>query len=449
MSKFDLREYKKYLDGKGRLITIGKEVSIVHEMAAVLKKINGETGVFFEKIKGYDMPAVSGLTGNRQDWADYFGTGINLIREKIQTAMDNPIPWKVVENAPCQEVEIDPPANLLDFIPAPKFSEKDSGHFLTAGLVFVKEEETGNMHMSVRRMQLNDDGTLSVLIESPGLWNRYVEAEKQGKDLEMAVVIGVHPLLILASQINSYLYKGDKMAVAGALAGEAVPVVKCKTIDVMVPAYAEIVIEGKMLANVRKTEGPFGELAGYYGPASDQPILKINKITHRTNPWFQVIGAGTAEHKLPSALNREVVLYNTVKQVVPGVKDVHITVAGSGRFHGIVSINKQFEGEGRTAIIAALASNKDMKHVVVVNDDVDIFDPADVEWAISSRVQADQDVVIISEARGCPLEPSNNIRGVSAKMGIDATYPLKYKEQFERIYIPGIDTLNLDEYIKK
>lgn len=436
MSILNLRSYKEELDKNNRIITIKKEVNPVHEMAAFLKKVNGKTSLYFEKVLGYKMPVISGMCGNREDWCHFFGVNNTGLRERIKAAIDSPIPWEIVAKASCQEIEIDPPDKLLDFFPVPKFHEKDSGHFITAGVVFVKERNTGNLHSSIRRLQVNNDGSISILIESPGLWERYISAEKQGQDLEIAVALGLHPIILLASQLNSQLYTLDKMTVAGSLAGEAIPMVPCKSIDLLVPAEAEIVIEGKMLASIRKTEGPFGELAGYYGPASEQPLIKISKITHRKNPWFQVILPGSTEHKLPNALIREVILHETVKKVVTGTKDVHLTMPGSGRFHGIISIDKQFEGEGKTAIMAALSSNKDLKHVIVVNDDVDIFNPADVEWAIASRVQADLDLLVIEGARGCPLEPSHNIRGISAKLGIDATYPLAYKEKFSRINIP-------------
>jgi 2,5-furandicarboxylate decarboxylase 1 len=144
---------------------------------------------------------------------------------------------------------------------------------------------------------------------------------------------------------------------------------------------------------------------------------------------------------------RELTLFLHVKHLVPSVKAVHVPVSSGGRFHAIIAIDKKFEGEGKSAIMAGLSANKDYKHVIVVNDDVDIFDPLDVDWAIATRVQADQDVVIIPPARGCPLEPSNNIRGVSAKMGIDATYPLSHKEYFERTKIPGYEKIRIEDYI--
>lgn len=448
MNSFDLRDFKTWLEGRHRLLTIKKEVNIIHEMAAVFKKVNGETGLFIPAVKGYDIPVVSGMCGNRRDWADYFKIEHNRLREVLSRAIYNPIPWQVVSEGYCQEEVLPPSSNLLDWLPVPKFSELDSGHFITAGVVMVRESDTGLIHTSIRRMQVNMDGTLSILIESPGLWERYKLCEAQGNDLELAIVIGVHPLVLLASQTNSQLFAVDKLAIAGALAGEMLPVVKCKTIDLVVPADAEIVIEGRMLASARKTEGPFGELAGYYGPATEQPYVQIQCITHRRNPWFQVIAPGSTEHKLPNALMREVVLFDTVRRIVPGVTDVHLTMPGSGRFHAVIAINKLHEGEGKTAIMAALASNKDLKHVVVVDDDVNIYNAAEVEWAIASRFQAQQDLVVVNGARGCPLEPSHNLRGVSDKLGLDATAPVEQRAVFERIHIPGIDELNLDDYLE-
>lgn len=416
-------------------------------MAAVLRRVGGETGVMFTDIEGYEMTAVSGLCGNRQDWADYFGTDFKGLRDKIRRALQNPMPWTVVNNAPCQEIEYPPSLDLLKTFPIPKFSEFDSGHFITAGVVIVKEPITGNIHLSIRRLQVNADGTVSVLIESPGLMDQYLQTEAQGQDLEMAVAIGLHPLLLLASQVNSQLFPVDKVGVAGALAGKSVPVVKCKTVDVLVPADAQIILEGRLIAKKRQVEGPFGELAGYYGPASDQPYMQITRVTSQKDPWFQVISPGSSEHKLCGAFIREIILMDAVSKVVPGVSDANVTMGGGGRFHAVVAINKQFEGEGKTALLAALGSNKDFKLIVVVNDDIDIFNPADVEGAIASRMQADEDVIIIPGARGSSLEPSHNLRGLTAKMGIDATYPVKESARFARIKTPGMENVRISDYL--
>lgn len=447
MADFNLRAYAEELQRRGRLLTIRRKVTPVFEMAAIMRHVAGETGLMFTDIEGFAGKTVSGLNGNRQDWADFFGTNISGVREHISNALANPLPWTVVTHAPCQEIEYPQPLDLLKTFPIPKFSEFDSGHFITAGVVMIKEPDTGNLHMSIRRLQVNHDHTISVLIESPGLMDHYLKSEAAGQDLEMAVVIGLHPVLLLASQINSQLFPVDKVAVAGAMAGSPVPVVKCQTVDILVPADAEIVLEGKLIAHQRQVEGPFGELAGYYGPATDQPYMEITKVTSKPEPWYQAISPGSSEHKLGGAFIREIVLLEAVRRVVPGVQDANVTMGGGGRFHAIVSINKQFEGEGKTALLAALGSNKDFKLVVVVNDDIDIFNVNEIEGAIASRMQADEDIIIIPGARGSSLEPSHNLRGVSAKLGIDATYPLKAADRFARIRTPGMEDLNLNDYL--
>lgn len=430
---FSIREYKEYLETCSRLITVQESVNMETEVPDILRAVNGETGLFFEQLIGYNMPIISGLCGNREDLAHYQQVDSNELRNRIAQAIAYPIPWQIIDKGVCQEEQVNLLSNLVDIFPIPKFNEGDSGPFITAGNIMVWDKRSKKITSSVRRLQVNDDNSLSILIESPGLLKKFLDTEAGAENMDIAVVLGVHPFLTLASQLNSQLYNKDKIAVAGALLGGPIPMVKCQTIECYVPADAELIIEGKILANVRHSEGPFGELAGYYGPSSQQPIIKISRITHRHNPWFQVISPGSTEHKLPGALMRELAILETLRHVVPEVKDVHVTMAGGGRFHAVVALANPQPGQGKTAIIAALASNKDLKHVIVVNDDVDIFDSQDVEWAVATRVQADLDVIIIPGCQGSPLEPSHTIRGFSAKMGIDATYPPDLKNLFTRI----------------
>lgn len=443
-----LRSHLEKLLKSGQLARIKKQVSAEFELGALLNKTKGTLPTFFDDVKGYQMPVVGGLCGDRDLIGGFLGADKKELIPAILAAMSNPLPSRLVPAGPCQEHVITNNIDLLKLLPIPKFHEKDAGHFITGGIILVRDPVLGRYFTSIRRMQFQSGNKLSVLIESPGLLEMYYQKEKQNQPLEFVILIGVHPVLTLTSQLNTQLYGLDKLGVAGALLGESVEMVKAKTVDLEVPAQTEIVLEGRMLPHKRMTEGPFGELAGYYGPASDQPYAEITAVTHRSNPIFQAIFPSSYEHKLPNAIMREVTLYLHVRHLVPSVKEVHVTMAGSGRFHAVISIAKRYEGEGKSAIMAALAANKDYKHVVVVNDDVDIWDPYDVEWAIATRVQADEDVVIIPPARGCSLEPSNNIRGVSAKMGIDATYPLAYANQFERVRIPGYDAINLEDYLE-
>lgn len=284
----------------------------------------------------------------------------------------------------------------------------------------------------MRRIQVNKEN-LSIFMTSSGLLNKFRSAEPDGKDLDIAIVIGSHPALLLASQLNSYLYDIDKVALAGAMTGVPVPMVKCQTVDCYVPADSEIIIEGKIVAGKRESEGPFGELADGFGKMSDKPVIHINRVTCQKNPWFQAIHPlSDDDHKLPGALMREVLLFDAVKRVLPSVKDVHFTLPGAGLFHAVVSIRKRREGQGKMAILAALGGYTALKHVVIVDDDVDIFDSTDVEWAVATRVQADRDVVIIDGVCGTSLDHSLTEYGTGSKMGIDATYPLSDKKKYLR-----------------
>ena len=380
------------------------------------------------------MPAVAGLCGNRPDIARFLDTTVDGIIPKLMGGLAAPKQPRLVKQGVCQEVVITKDIDLRQLLPVPTFHEFDSAPFITAGILAVRD---GGINLiSIRRMQMLEGNKLSILIESPGLWQKYAAAEKEGKPLEVAIMFGVHPLITLTSQINSAQYGVDKFAVAQALTSENIELVSGKTVDIPVLTSSEIVLEGRMIPHQRRTEGPFGEIAGYYGPASEQPYVEVSAVTMRRNPWFETIFPGSHEHKLPNALNREVGLFLTVANAVPGVQRVHVTMPGAGRFHAIVAIRKETDGDGKTAIYAALAANKDFKHVVVVDDDVDIFDPYDVEWALATRVQASRDVVIIPGAKGSTLDPSHLWQGVTDKMGIDATVPLKDRERMARPKIP-------------
>ena len=442
-----LRTFLEQLKRQNSLYLVKKPVNPQFELGAILKKTNGTVPTYFQKVEGYDVPAVGGVAGTRENFALALGVNKDELLAKITEAITNPGETRLMPFGPVQENVLTKGFDLGKLFPIPTFHEKDSGAFITAGVVVAKDPVFGRRFTSIRRMQLNGPNNLSILIESPGLIEQYYDYERRGQAMEVAVVLGVHPAIALGSQLPTQTFGLDKYNVTSRLLGEELPVVRCKTIDLEVPAEAEIVIEGRMLPNVRHPEGPFGELMGYYGPQTMQPVVEVTAVTFRNNPIFQVIFPSSYEHKLPNALMREVILLNHVRHVVPTVKDVHITMAGGGRCHAIISIKKTAEGQGKQAIFAALASNKDVKHVVVVNDDVDIFNPEEVEWAIATRVQADQDVIIIPGAQGTPLEPSHNLRGVSAKMGIDATYPVAERERFARTQIPGYNQIRLEDYL--
>jgi UbiD family decarboxylase len=440
-----LRYTLEQMDKMGRYLECDKEVDTVYELGGVLKHFNNRTPILFNKIKNQKMRAAGGLYGDR----DILYNLLNMTHEnrifKFMDAIANPQPYKVVKTGPVKENKIDRNIDLPRMLPITKFQEKDSSSFITAGVLVIKDPETGKHHTSIRRFQVNGRNEISALIASPKLTNDFLKLEEQGKAMEIAIVLGYDAPFLMASQISAETYGVDKYEVDSALRGEPLELVKCETVDLLVPAFAEIVLEGKIVPGKRELEGPFGELMGYYGPQNPHPIIEIDTITHRNDPIFQIAFPCKEEH-ISNGLIREVEMYYSLKNQVD-VKDVYVTEGGGYRFNAFASINKQKPGDGKSAIIASLGANRDLKQVVVVDEDVDIFNLQDIEWAITTRTQASLDFVTIPGAIGSGLEPSHGLRNITDKVGIDATKPLDDKtEKFERAFIPNYENIDIKKY---
>lgn len=430
---------------RGILYRIRKEVDPRFELGAIINSKYGKQPFLFEKIKGYQSMMAAGLGGDRDLMADSLSVHPTELIPKIIDSIVHPIPTTLRATGAVQENLVTGDFDLADLFPIPTFHADDSGAYYVSGVLVVKDLAGKKRFTSIRRMQYLGGNRTNILITSQELNEQYAHYEKLGEPMEIAVMFGVVPAVVLASQISTHLYHTDKLDVAGALLGQSLDVVRCKTVDLDVLAEAEIVFEGRMLPHEREMEGPFGELAGYYGFQTLQPVVEITAVTYRNNAINQTIFPSSFEERLPMALVREATLFSTVRQVVPNIKAVHISMGGVARYHAVIQIEKRSEGDGKQAALAAFASDKDLKHVVVVNEDVNIFDSDDVEWAIATRVQAASDVFIVSGAKGSPLESSHNLRGVSDKMGIDATYPLGQEKLFKRTSIPI--EINLADYL--
>lgn len=448
MEKQMLRATLNALKNIGNLKTCHVEVDPVYELGAVLKYYKNEVPVLFEKVKGHRMPVAGALFGDREIYYDVMGMTKEDRLFKMMAAVANPQPTKRLNKGPVTENIITSRIDLQRMFPIPKFHELDSSTYITSGIVVLKDPKTKKTHISVRRLQINGGNEISVLAASPLAQQQYSEMEELNKPLEIAVVLGYDHSLLLASQISSAIYGVDKYQVDSALRGEPLELVKCTSVDLEVPAYAEIVLEGIMPPHKRKVEGPFGELMGYYGGVAPHPIAEIKAVMHRNNPIFQVAFPCREEH-ISNGLIREMELYGALKNIVD-VVDVNVTVSGGCRFHAVASIRQKSPGQAKSAIITALGNNKDLKHVVIVDDDVDIYSHDAVEWAIATRFQAGQDLVVIPGAVGSVLDPSNGLRGITDKMGLDATRPTgEQAEKFYKAVIPGYETVKIDRYFPK
>lgn len=445
MEKQMLRACLDKLEKEYGMLTCNVPVDPKFELGAVQEKVGNHQPILFKNVKGSSVPIISGMFGNRDMFYDFTGTTREGRIQKYLDGIANPIPPKVLQTGPVKENIIKKNIDIGKILPLPTFHEHDSSSFITAGVLVVKDPDTGVTATSIRRMQYNGGNNLSVLVTSPYLSGQMKELFAQKKDLECALVIGYDYYYCLASQLSSAQYGLDKHWYDGGLRGEPLEVVKCETVNLEVPAYAEMVIEGVIPYNEDAVEGPFGELMGYYGEVKKHPVMKITAVTHRNNPIFQISAPCKEEH-LSNGLIRDVETYANISRFV-SVNDVNITIGGGGRFHAIVSINKKGPGDAKTALLAAFGATKDLKHCVIVDDDIDIFNADDVEGALAARVQASKDVFIVPGAMGTGLDPSHLLEGTTDKVGIDATKPLGEEAiKFEKARIPGYENVNLDKF---
>jgi 2,5-furandicarboxylate decarboxylase 1 len=436
-----LRDWLDHLAARDRLAVIKPNVALKYELAAIAKRLDGVKATLFPHPDGHTMPVISGLVSDRQWIADAMGVEPAEVLARFQDAALNPLPWQEVDRAPAQEVvhrEID----LGRQLPLPTHNEHDSGAYITAGLLIARNPATGIQNVSIHRLQLSGPNRLGALLLPRHTHMFYEAAERAGEPLDVAIVIGVDPLTLLSSQAIAPI-DFDELTIAGALHGAPLRVVKCITSAVRVPADAEIVVEGRLLPRVREPEGPFGEFPQYYGDRAARHVIEVAAVTQRRDALFHTIVGGGLEHLLLGAIPREATLLAHLRRSFPNVRDVHLSRGGVCRYHLHVQIAKRQEGEAKNIMMGAFAGHYDVKHVTVVDEDVDIHDPAEVEWAVATRFQADRDLVIVPEAQGSKLDPSTR-DGVGAKMGIDATKPLDADEmKFKRIRVPGEEAVDL------
>lgn len=446
-----LRWVLERLEQAGELKRCKTRVDPAFELGAVLTYFNSQQPILFTDVAGSRVPVAGGLYGNRRLICEMLGTTVEERIPKLMDAIAHPQKPRLVPDGPVQENVITRNIDVLRMFPVPTSNEKDSAPFLTSGMLIYRDIASGRVHMAVRRFQVNSGNSINVLVSpaSPHLLGMLEECERQRRPLECAVVLGYDAQLLLASQLSSKKYGLDKYEVDSALRGEPLELVRCHSIDLEVPASAEIVFEGVLRPGAVGPEGPFAELMGYYSAKGTAPVMEITAVMHRNQPIFQHCFPCREEH-LAYGMIKEVEAYAALSSVVD-VRDVNYTLGGGCRLHVALSIHKRGEGDGKSAILAVLGAYKDVKHVIVVDDDVDIYDPMDLEFALASRFQASTDLVVVPGALGSPLEASYFERGVVDKMGIDATRPLgDTAENYERAVIPGFDkSFDIGKYFER
>jgi 2,5-furandicarboxylate decarboxylase 1 len=443
----NFRSWLAAWEKNGWLTRIRKPVNPQYVLGAITKKLEKERGIFFQQVSRYSIPLTTNFLFSRKALAAALDTAVGHLIPNIRKAMEEPRPCEVVGHAPFQENVLTQNLNPLEIFPIPTYHERDAGPYITGGVLIAKDPQTGVRNASIHRLRVFPDDVLGLLILPRHLNLCLQKCIQMERPLQVAVAVGVDPFTLLASQ--AILPFGvDELEVANALRPSApLKLARCASVDLEVPADSEIVFEGIIDPAQTRVEGPFGEFPRYYSPEAPRPILKLKAICFRKDPLFYSILPASREHLLLGAIPREASILADVQRAVPSVRAVHLSYGGTCRYHLIISLAKQNEGEARMAMLAAMANNADIKHVVVVDEDIDICDMEQVEWAIATRFQGDRDLLIIPKTKGSPLDPSSP-EGVGTKLGLDATAPVgSLQKEFKPISIPGYQEIDLEEYL--
>lgn len=410
----DLRTLLGELGRRGELAIVRRPTDSDREMASVIAALNGRP-VLFEEPLNSTYRVAANLLAWRETVALGLGTEPCRLLGRLVEALRAPSAPKVVANPLCQEV-VEPEVDL-EALPILIHGSRDAGPYVTAGVLAVCDPDCGPNLAFHRLLRLDRQRFAVRLVEGRGTHTAWMKTEG---DLPVAICLGA-PLQVLLAGAISPPAGQDEMAIAQALA--STPVARCLTAPLLVPAESEIVLEGR-LTHELVDEGPFIDLTETYDMVRRQPVLVVDRVTHRREPIYQALLPGGLEHKLLMGMPREPSIYHAVAQVCR-VRSVHITPGGTSWLHAVVQIEKERPDDGRRAIEAAFGGHGSLKHVVVVDADVDPFDAEQVEWAIATRVQADRDLMVWTGRPGSSLDPSaQHVPGRKAqtsKMGIDAT----------------------------
>lgn len=432
------RRFIEQAANSGDLVTIDKEVDTTFELANVAHALEGRP-VLFNHIQDYPGWRIcAGTCSDRRYFAMDLGVPVGQLTQHLAQALANPQLPPLVENAPCQELVV---ADVdLNALPILLHLPQDAGHYIASAVVITKDREYGRNMCYHRLLRLDKTHFAARIIERRGTYNAM---QKEAGDLPIAICIGVSLATHLAAAMSPPPGV-DELSVAHALA--PTPLVKCLTNDLEAPADAEIVLEGRITRRTT-SEGPFMDLTETMDIIRDQPVIEIDLMTHRRDPIFHALLPGGLEHKLLMGMPREPTIFAEVNKVARCTGAI-ITPGGASWLHAVVQIDKRGEEDGRLAIAAAFRGHGSLKHVWVVDSDVDIHDPAQVEWAFATRFQADKDLIIMENRPGSSLDPSGvHIPGQksrTAKAGFDCTIPWGTdKSKFQK---GRYGDVNLDDY---
>jgi 2,5-furandicarboxylate decarboxylase 1 len=409
------------LEADGELHRVKRTVDPRFEIASVLSLRQHGPAQLFERPGDNPFPMVANVLNSRDRIARGLGTTRKDLHARCLAALCDRILPIVVDGGPAQDVIHRDDLDLTKLLPVPTWFEHEGGPYITAGVIVAKDPTTGHRNVSIARLRLEGGARLMAGIAlNHHLYRLAEKAKACGRDLEIGVAIGNHPAVLLASQM--YVDLGDdEFAIAGGFLREPLRLVKCKTVDVEVPAEAEIVLEGRLRPDQLIEEGPVSEFPGFYVRYGPGLAVDISCVTHRADAMFQAILPGYApEHCLLGAVGTESVVSWALERAISSVRRVFVTDGGMGRLHAIITMHRPSLGEGKRAALLAMGQVNLLKLVIVVEDDVDPEDWRQVEWSLAARFRGHEDLIVLPGVKADRCEPVHEDLTVT-KIGMIAT----------------------------
>ena len=442
---YSFSDFLRGLEDLDQLVRIKKSVNPKFELPGIVSKLDKGKAVLFESVKGSNIKVAANVLGTRHRIAlSINAKNENMIQETINDAIRNK---HKLTNLGKNNVWKRTSRNLYD-LPIVTHFEKDSGAFITSSLVFARNSETGYQNLSTHRLLRLDKNRMAIrMVEGRHLHKCFTSAREHGNDLPVSIVVGAHPAISVAAAYQAP-YGENELKMANSLLNDRLSLIQSPHNDLNIPKYSEILLEGRILAD-ETAEERMVEMLRTYDIIRNQPIFELDKIYLTEDPIYHDILPGYGEHRLLMGLPIESKLFQNVKDVVSGTRAVHLTDGGSNWLVAVIQINKKLEGEPKNAVVAAFAGHPSLKIAIVVDEDIDPTNPIEVEYAIATRCQAHEDLLIIPNTKGSSLDPSSDQKKlITTKLGIDATATLlKSKERFEIAKIPDQGKIKLSDYL--
>tara|TARA_B100001769_G_scaffold18278_1_gene12279 strand:+ start:3923 stop:5269 length:1347 start_codon:yes stop_codon:yes gene_type:complete len=440
---YDLRSFINVLEENGQLAKISTEVSINHEIADITASLARSDGgaAFFTNVKETEMPIFAGGVSSHKRTSLALECDPKSIIDVMGQALEssNGISTQLTTEADWHENCLTGDDIDLGVLPIPKHSRGDGGSFITGAVSVAKDPVSGRGNLSYNRMLVLEKNILGFNVNE---WRDVGTFMKSRPDPEapfpVALAMGLDPAIMIAAGVRTPV---DELLIAGAIRNEGIKVCKGKTVDIDIPAHSEIVIEGHIRPAQRAPEGPLAEFHGYHGEMWDSPTLEVSAISFRNEPIYQTIIPGWYEHiYIGNILPREPLLRKHIRHIDPNA-DVIIPPYGNG-FMAVIQVDRDNPGTPKNLAMAAMSAHINIRNVVVVDRDVNMHESSEVLWAITNRVHWERDVFQVGEAQGHEMDPTADKRGISTKVGIDATYKRERREYGERVAYPSIDLSN-------